>query len=119
MQLRKARAAQKPAERKATGELETTIYHLLPPEKDQKANSTPPADLQELIVKLIEPKSWAEQRDVYVKVLPQAVVVRHRPSVQWRVEGLLRSLGLNAVGQDIDRAIDGSRGPEVRGGGFF
>jgi hypothetical protein len=70
----------------------------------------PESELLETIVELIEPRSWKERDDVYSRVLPGRLLIRHTDSVHRRIERLLHKLG-------VGFSLDTSWG--MYGGGYF
>jgi hypothetical protein len=54
----------------------------------------PESELLGAIVELIEPQSWKERDDVYAKVLPGRLLIRHTDAVHRQIERLLAKVGV-------------------------
>jgi len=82
----------------------------------------PEDTLVDLIRELIEPESWKNRSDVYVKAVPNRLIIRQTAAVHRQIRELFRRLGLAAGPLDthldnIQGAVGGvSPGP---GGGMF
>ncbi len=54
----------------------------------------PESQLLGTIMKLVEPRSWAERSDMYAEVLPGRLLIRHTDAVHHKIEQLLDKLGV-------------------------
>ena len=59
-----------------------------------RQESIPESQLLGTIVELVEPGSWVDRDDVYAKVLPGRLLIRHTDAVHRKIELLLTRLGV-------------------------
>ena len=98
-------------------EIVTVVYNRSGLKDAKHDGLIAPADLQELVVHLVEPESWGG--DTYLKAMPGKLVVRHRRDVQEKVEKLLERLGLPGS-VHLHGGFGSSAMPvQGSGGGFF
>jgi hypothetical protein len=71
---------------------------------------------------MIEPESWKNRPDVYVKVVPNRLIIRQTAAVHLQIRELFRRLGLNAgpLAAPLDHIQGGGGGGSAGlGGGMF
>ncbi len=102
-------------------EMVLEIYRLSNPEADKATGMIAANDLEELVTRLVEPKSWRTD-GVYIKAVPDKIVVRHQRRVQGQVAKLLGKPGFRGTGGGDfcggNSGFSGGGGGGGGGGGF-